>query len=176
MTRHCAWFPRGHTSNVLRERLTRLGGVLPQVPEFGRRIPSRSPRVRRGHSRKGPGPHLRRRWFLSLVSERREPRPLSRVGAAQGPACDRRPRPIFGHGLARAMGRTARPAKGPGGTDAPSWPRARAILAEVDRRATRTAQDPHRDERRKRRYGRRIGSPPNGGATELDRDGGERRL
>src|SRR5438046_233824 len=47
MTRYRAWFPRGHTSNVLRERLAWLGGVLPQVPEFAQRIPPPSPRVRR---------------------------------------------------------------------------------------------------------------------------------
>src|SRR2546430_12188108 len=112
MTRHCAWFPRGHTSNVLRERLARLGGVLPQVPEFGRRIPSRSPRVRRGHSRKGPCPPLRRRWVLSLVSERRGTPPPSPVGAAQGPARDRRPKPILRHGLAPAIGTTAKSDEG----------------------------------------------------------------
>src|SRR2546429_4043728 len=111
MTRHCAWFPRGHTSNVLRERLARLGGVLPQVPEFGRRIPSRSPRVRRGHSRKRPCPHLRRRGVLSLVSERGETRPLSPARACPKSPDGGRARPILGHRLVPAMGGTANAAQ-----------------------------------------------------------------
>src|SRR2546429_5947780 len=99
MTRHCAWFPRGHTSNVLRERLARLGGVLPQVPEFGRRIPSRSPRVRRGHFPESPCPPLRRPWVLSLGSPRRgtpPPFPLRGFPDSTGGG---RPRPRTRPGL-----------------------------------------------------------------------------
>src|SRR5256886_8963113 len=109
MTRHCAWFPRGHTSNVLRERLARLGGVLPQVPEFGRRIPSRSPRVRRGHSRKGPRPHLPRRGFLSLGSERREPPPPSPGGGCPESTDGGRPRPELGPRSLPPVGGNATP-------------------------------------------------------------------